>query len=129
MCGFRLTCHHTRACVCVPAYASARQAAVSHHSTAVTHEVHRADGWGFSQMGGGDGVGPGPNALKSQVIGFLFAAAYMRGASSCRIHYPAAPRRLAPCSASWPEMTIYLVSAVPLIALNVITIFVKLLFG
>ena len=30
-------------------------------------------------MGGGDGVGPGPNALKSQVIGFLFAAAYMRG--------------------------------------------------
>jgi len=32
-------------------------------------------------MGGGDGVGPGPNALKSQVIGFLFAAAYMRGAA------------------------------------------------
>jgi len=53
-------------------------------------------GWGFSQMGGGDGVGPGPNALKSQVIGFLFAAAYMR---------------------------------VPLIALNIVTIFVKLIFG
>jgi len=53
-------------------------------------------GWGFSQMGGGDGTGPGPNALKSQVIGFLFAAAYMR---------------------------------VPLVVLNIVTIFVKLIFG
>ena len=44
------------------------------------HMVVVADGWGFSQMGAGDGVRPGPNALKSQIIGFLFAAAYMRGA-------------------------------------------------
>lgn len=35
-------------------------------------------GWGFSQMGSGDGSGPGHNALKNQVVGFLFAAAYLR---------------------------------------------------
>ena len=62
-------CTYTSACqhMCTPA--------ANRHRRDV-----RADGWGFSQMGGGDGVGPGPNALKSQVIGFLFAAAYMRGA-------------------------------------------------
>lgn len=38
-----------------------------------------ADGWGFSQMGVGDGTGTGHSALKSQIVGFLFAAAYMRG--------------------------------------------------
>ena len=31
-------------------------------------------------MGSGDGTGPGHNALKNQVVGFLFAAQYMRGA-------------------------------------------------
>lgn len=30
-------------------------------------------------MGSGDGSGPGHNALKNQVVGFLFAAQYMRG--------------------------------------------------
>jgi hypothetical protein len=39
------------------------------------------DGCGFSQMGSGDGTSPGHNALKSQIVGFLFAAAYMRGLS------------------------------------------------
>jgi hypothetical protein len=53
-------------------------------------------GWGFSQMGTGDGSGPGHNALKNQVVGFLFAAQYMR---------------------------------VPLIFLNAVTVFVKLIFG
>lgn len=38
-----------------------------------------ADGWGFSQMGAGDGNGSGHSAFKSQIVGFLFAAAYMRG--------------------------------------------------
>lgn len=32
-------------------------------------------------MGTGDGSGPGHNALKNQVVGFLFAAQYMRGAT------------------------------------------------
>lgn len=53
-------------------------------------------GWGFSQMGGGDGSGPGHNAFKNQVVGFLFAAAYLR---------------------------------VPLIVVNIMTIFVKIIFG
>ena len=33
-------------------------------------------------MGTGDGSGPGHNALKNQVVGFLFAAQYMRGATN-----------------------------------------------
>lgn len=33
-------------------------------------------------MGSGDGTGPGHNALKNQIVGFLFAAQYMRGTSS-----------------------------------------------
>lgn len=48
-----------------------------------------ADGWGFSQLGGSNPMGPSPNALKSQIIGALHAAAYLRmplvrsGASGC----------------------------------------------
>lgn len=53
-------------------------------------------GCGFSQMGSGDGTSPGHNALKSQIVGFLFAAAYMR---------------------------------VPLVVVNTIVIFIKIIFG
>lgn len=40
------------------------------------------DGWGFSQMSGGSGIGPGPGALKQQTIGLLHAVAYLRGEAS-----------------------------------------------
>lgn len=47
----------------------------SYHLTGVT--LH-AVGWGYSQIGGNN-LGAHPNALKSQFIGGLHAAAYFRG--------------------------------------------------
>ncbi|KAK9813870.1 hypothetical protein WJX73_002668 [Symbiochloris irregularis] len=35
-------------------------------------------GWGFSQMGSGNSIGPSPGTLKLQVIGFIHAAKFMR---------------------------------------------------
>ena len=41
--------------------------------------MHHADGWGFSQMSGNQGMGPSPGAIKQQTIGLLHAVAYLRG--------------------------------------------------
>lgn len=84
-----------------------------------------ADGWGFSQMGSGDGTGPGHNALKNQVVGFLFAAQYMRGES----HVTPVPYVHDICLPSFNHSQSHLLLAVPLIFLNAITVFVKLIFG
>ena len=37
-----------------------------------------AVGWGYSQLHGGNGIGPSPGAFKQQTIGLLHAMAYMR---------------------------------------------------
>ncbi|KAK9830579.1 hypothetical protein WJX81_000724 [Elliptochloris bilobata] len=53
-------------------------------------------GWGYSQLHGGNGIGPSPGAFKQQTIGLLHAMTYMR---------------------------------LPLIVVNVLLVFIKLLFG
>ena len=37
-----------------------------------------AVGWGYSQLHGGNGIGPSPGAFKQQTIGLLHAMTYMR---------------------------------------------------
>ena len=89
-------------------------------------------------------MGPSPNALKYQVIGTLHAAAYMRGGSGggspgdpsglpcrcrcccCQVALCAVPCELltgvAPHACPAP-------AAVPLIVMNTLVVFVKLVFG
>ena len=83
-----------------------------------------ADGWGFSQMSGGNSMGhQHPGAIKQQTIGLLHAIAYLRGeltgASSCKLSLGVSAIRL----------TMDCECAVPLIASNAVVILVKLLFG
>lgn len=76
-------------------------------------------------MGGGDGSGPGHNALKNQVVGFLFAAAYLRGAchAVCWVFCVRDSQWLENAAERWDD------DAVPLIVINVMTILVKIIFG
>ena len=97
-----------------------------------------ADGWGFSQLGNNP-MGPSPNALKYQVIGTLHAAAYMRGEGCggwrgatglpccchCEWHYARLLcEPLTEAAHGCPVPT-----AVPLIVMNTLVVFVKLVFG
>ena len=79
-------------------------------------------------MSGGNGIGPGPGAIKQQTIGLLHAVAYLRGriadiqySTTCTKQRVAFPRRV------FSDNCLCL--AVPLIAINALVILVKLLFG
>lgn len=86
-----------------------------------------SDGWGFSQMSGGNGIGPGPGAIKQQTIGLLHAIAYLRGELQ-------EMRQCCECLEFVSAFPIIGVDdgacvAVPLIAINALVILVKILFG
>ena len=52
-------------------------AAITKKAPVVTY-VCAAVGWGYSQLHGGNGIGPGPGAFKQQTIGLLHAMTYMQ---------------------------------------------------
>jgi len=78
-------------------------------------------------MSGGNGIGPGPGAIKQQTIGLLHAIAYLRG----ELHWNEALFQSLKFACAFPMIGVDdgACVAVPLIAINTLVILVKLLFG